>query len=138
MATVAIDHLTACRAYLLSVAAVTAQVGTRVYVTRVPANEASLMPRKAVTLTGAGGISGRGYNPIRNGRVDVRCFGATPFEAAAVYGAVYAALKFAARPTDNLINAIEESGRIDMEDPDTRWPFVLSVWQVKAYDTEEV
>lgn len=95
------------------------------------------MPKKIVVLRPSGGIHviGRGYVGVKDHRVDVFCYGETPYEADRLHRAVYGALINLRRNVKNgtlLYWAQPESVGWSLRDPDTEWPFVQSTWQVLA------
>lgn len=96
-----VDELAAVVAYLRANANVAALVGVRVFGDELPANHASLMPRKCIVVNDAGFGSGGGalgmgnnsYMPLGNSTKDLRCYGETFEEARKVWGAAAGALK---------------------------------------------
>lgn len=131
------DRLTALIAILKADAAVSAQVGTRVFGGELPPAETASMPRKATVISHGGGLGvfGGGYQEYGDTRVDARCYGETPLEADDVWRAAYGALKQMRRTLQGTIYvhwARPSGGPLSLRDPDTDWPYVFSSFQVLA------
>ena len=133
------DPISGLAAFLKADAAVAALVGTRVFGLELPRTETDFMPRQAVVLNAAGGGSvGPGANDrveIQRVRVDVFCYGETPFEAAALRLTVHEAVK---QMTTNIKNnmvlhdAVLSGGPIALRDRETNWPISMESWIVTA------
>ena len=84
---------------------------------------------------GSTGPGARSYLPWRNVRVNVKSYGATPWEAHQLDALVYAFMtglddRFA---QDTWVrSATVAGGPLPLRDPDTDWPYVLSVFDVGA------
>lgn len=116
----------------------------RVYGVKIPDRETAHMPRKAVTVRGSGGgvTNAGGYMPTGDQRLDIKCFGADPWEAGYVDRQVAAVLHQWRRQLVSVTTPdgddlelivgsfIHTGGANELTDPDTDWPFSLSVWQV--------
>lgn len=95
------------------------------------------MPIGAIVLRPSGGaqLIGNAYQRFGDGRVDVVCYGAKPRSARTLYLAAHGALKHLKRSTwaECVLHwARPAGGPLSLRDPDTEWPFTLSVWQVLA------
>lgn len=100
--------------------------------------------RDNIVLTPAGRVPSAGdnsYIEIGRVRVDVRCYGADPFEALALYLAAHDAMKGIVPHvvvTDAgdvmLHNATVSAGPFALRDPDTDWPFVMGVYGVSYHE----
>lgn len=130
------DTIKGLRLYLLADATVAGLVGTRVFGGELPDSEADDMPRACVVLNYAGGFADRwAYVELGEPRVDVRCYGTTPYVADQLYRAVHGALKHLTRTVlggTMLHSASLESSVQGLRDPDTEWPFAFSSWVVLA------
>src|SRR5690606_24340727 len=115
---------------------IAAVAGDRVFFPELPGGQSD-PPAPAIVLSDAGGLNaiGGAYQDYGDARVDVRCYARTPNEARALHRRVHSALKHLRRysaPTAKCFVhwARTAGGALDLRDPDTRWPFVLSTWQV--------
>lgn len=92
------------------------------------------MPRYAVVLKEAGGgLIGQAYQDYGDVRLDITCYGATPYQASRLSSAVYSALKHLEREVVSgvlLHWARPSSKSTGARDPDTDWPVSVSSWQV--------
>jgi hypothetical protein len=135
------DSRGALRSFLRSTPEVDALTNGRVYIGRIPSGRAHDMPLKTVVIRGAGGANliNPAYVQIGDWRLDVQCYGETPYEADLLHRAVYYALKHMKRNVQG--NAMLHWARVsqpglDLSDPDTEWPYTLSVWQVLVSEQE--
>lgn len=137
------DPLSAVRAVLRADASVTAIVpSAQIYAGEMPQTESVAQPRAAVILSLAGGPADRGYSQLGRRRLDVRCYGATPFEAMKLGNQVYESLKAVERVrvtsatpliTPTLIHGINvEAGPTPLRDADGDWPMVLTTFEIVA------
>lgn len=137
------DVLSAVRVVLRADTAVTAIVPAgQIYAGEMPQTESVLQPRAAVILALAGGRSDYGYAQIGRRRMDVRCYGTTPFEAMKLANQVYESLKGLQRRrvtsgapviTPTLIHGINvESGPTPLRDADGDWAMVLTTFEIVA------
>lgn len=109
--------------------------GPLVYYPRIPGGVP--MPRKAVAFRFDGGNARRGVR-ITRARVEFRCFGEDDDEAAKVERALYADLhgltnRLAATPGGlaGLLGFYQDvAARPGLSDPETGWPFVLTIYGV--------
>lgn len=135
-------------AFLLADAGVAALVGNHVYGGELPQTEAALMPRGAIVVNDAGMGSGggsfrfmnTGYLPIGINTKDLRCYGATPEAAKAVWLACREALKgigLQGRVIAGgcLIYSVSLAGPIGLREPEVLWPLVWSTINVMAAET---
>lgn len=125
----------AIRAHLLDSMGVTDICDERVFGVEIPEDMNDGMPTPTVVVTRSGGLDviGQGYQDYGDIRVDVRCYGATPFAAEQLHLEVYAAMKHMRRTTYEgcvLHWARSSGGALNLRDPDTDWPFTFSSWQV--------
>ena len=130
------DHLHALAEYLKADEGIAELVAGRVYFPELPAHQTD-PPLPAIVLSDAGGTGmlGNAYQRYGDRRVDVRCWARTPNEARAVCLAVTPALKqlrrFVGPESRCLVHwARPAGGPLNLRDPDTRWPYTLSVWQI--------
>lgn len=141
--------LSAIRAVLRADGAVTALVpAAQIYAGSMPGEEAALQPRPAIVITRAGGFPVRGHAQLARPRLDVRCYGATEFQADYIGETVYGRLKAlsrrrvtAAAPaiTPTLVHSVEEAGGpSDLRDPDGDWPFQLRTYEVLVAEVSPV
>lgn len=132
------DPVAAVIALLKDDATVSGLVGTRVFGGELPESENVSMPRACVTITRAGTASVNqtdSYLEVGRVRVDVRCYGASPYEGDRVYRAVYGALKQMRRVVKSgvmLLSVSEETGGQMLRDPDAHWAFTFSSWRIMA------
>ena len=135
-----VDPLAALVAYLKADSAVAALASARVYGAELAPAEATSMPRHAVVCYATGGQPEH-YVKLQAPRVDVMCYGPTPYEAKRLYLTVYDALKGAEREeqTSALIHtALMNGGPLQNREPDTHWPFVWSSWTVTVSEESTV
>ena len=109
--------------------------GGRVYGGKLPRSEGEHMPREAIVVRAAGGAGtfGGGYMPTIDDRVDVRCYGATDWEAKQLS---HAASRRLHRVDDaqtaygRVFWARRGGGATDVTETETGWPLTLTSWQV--------
>jgi hypothetical protein len=126
-----IDGHSALRTHLIAASPLrTLLGGDYVYWPEIPSN--LVMPRKAISFRFSGGQT-EPYLYAQQARVVFRCFGSTAYEAMSVYRALYDRLHL----TQNFIvgdvgfhGVIEDVPGSPLEDPDTNWPFVHTVYTV--------
>jgi len=121
------------------------KVAGRVFGTELPKAEIDAGPRSCIVVQSAGGGGvGRGarsYLPWRVIRVNIRSYAETPDDADALDYRVYDymtgfhGLVYMNHQTI-LRDAVMSGGPLPQRDPDIRWPFVLSVYDVSASPTE--
>lgn len=107
----------------------------RIFGGELPEGEAINQPRAAIVLraSGGGAMLGRSYIELSDPRVDILCYGSTPYQADAVHRAMDPALKQMRRNVQGnclLHWANRTTSPMNLRDPDAEWPMVLSVWQV--------
>lgn len=132
------DYIGALVALLSADASVAALAGARVFGNELPAAEAASMPRHAVVIRPAGGVSPvGGFVEITAERFDAISWGETPYQANRLASAVFAALKRARRQVVSvdgsgvLVHWIENAGgRLSLRDAETDWPAVTQPYQV--------
>lgn len=136
-----VDPILALRSFYLADPDVAAFVGTRVFGGDLPASEAQHMPRQALIIQDAGslGVFGESNN-FGDLRIDLKCYGATPYQAWQVRQAVKQASKH------RLLRVVSEGvllhwarqagGTGHLRDADTGWPFHVTSWQVLASEVE--
>jgi hypothetical protein len=116
------------RAYLASVSAITALVGTRIYASQnLPAGyKVSIGP--AILLAPRGG--GQDYSSkVLTPSVQFRCYAATETLARQVSSALYAALNDHAGGGFKYARLDEGTYPTLLSEPDTNWPYMLSFYQ---------
>lgn len=129
------DHVTAVAEYLKADLNIVALVGTRVFGIELPESETDFMPRKTIVIKQSGGADSGGWLEHSTPRMDIFCYGETPYQARTVRREVYNVLKQLIRTVidSTLINSISPSGLpLDLRDPDTQWPVVFESYQVFA------
>ena len=130
------DVLSALRAVLRADADVIAIApAAQIYAGEMPAAEAAAQPRASIVLSRAGGPADDSYVEIARTRVDIRCYGSTPFEASRLRAEVYELLKHLKRRrvtsaspviTPTLLHGVEiEGGPTPFRDADGDWPAEL-------------
>lgn len=108
--------------------------------TAIPRAAVRRMPANAVVIAYSGGVGALGVGAQSWGdvRVDARSYGPSEQGAGVVFRAVYTALKGFERKVfaDMLLHwARPVGGPLQLRDPDTDWPFILTSWQVLAGET---
>lgn len=115
----------------------------RVYGAELPPGAAASMPRKAVLCRYAGmgtGPGARDYVRRGSARVDLWCYGETPYEAERVRLVAYAALKELERAlvgTTLIFPVVKLAGPIPIRDPDTDWPIVVDTYQLATGEADQ-
>lgn len=116
-----------------------ALVSGRVFGLQLPPAEAASMPRAAVVVVASGGAA-QGETPLLQSRLDLRCYGATGYEAMSVWRAAYRALVPLRRQTAftaagvRVLDAALESGPIQAIEPEVDWPLVLGVFRLLVHE----
>lgn len=98
------------------------------------------MPVPCTVLTRSGGFRDADQVPMSTVRVDVRSYGGSGYEAAAVDLVVYEYLNALDTYTHNrcvLYSAVMTGGPTDLIDEPTEWPYVLRVFDVLVGDYKE-
>jgi hypothetical protein len=134
-----IDAHDALRAYLIAASPLRTLLGGNfVFVPEVPASFTGLtMPDKAISFRISGGQS-LPYNKTQRARAVFRCWGTTSEEARDVYAALYDRLNGQqGLVVGNVaIHGADESVPGEpLEDPDTGWPFIHTVYTVTLSTT---
>ena len=118
--------------------AVAALVGTRVFGDELPRSETDNQARKAVVISPGGG-SPPSYTtatlPLEGARIDVFCYGESPYQAEVARRTVYGALKGVQRVTQGnvLVHWVRPAGgAASGRDPNTDWPVKWNSWQYLA------
>lgn len=128
-------------AALLDETTITELTGQWVYSPEVPEGKGQDMPRHCVVVQGAGGGSlgpgARSRLPWRVVRLNVKSYGPTPAKADDLDARVYAYMTAFHRVVDVenetiLHDAVVSGGPLPLRDPDTSWPYVLSVYDLSA------
>lgn len=134
------DPIKGLTTFLKADATIAALVAARVFGEELPKSETASMPRKCIVVEPSGpGSLGGGYQEYGDLRVDLRCYGETPYEARRLQRAAYGALKALRRKVHSgvlLHWAIRSGGPIGLRDPDTDWPFVFESYQVLVAEVE--
>jgi len=136
------DFIAALVSYLKADTDVYTATGGRVYGGELPDAEAINQPRGAIVLraTGGGFFSGRSFMELNDPRVDIMCYGSTPYQAGVVFNLMHPVLKQMRRNvTGNCLLhwCHPTTSPQQLRDPDAEWPMILSVWQV-LYSEREV
>jgi hypothetical protein len=134
-----IDPHDALRAYLIAASPLRTLLGGNfVFTPEVPATYTGLtMPDKAISFRITGGLS-HPYNKTQSARVAFRCWGTTSDEARDVYAALYDRLNGQQGLVVGSVaihGADEDSPGEPLEDPDTGWPFIHTVYTVTLSTT---
>jgi hypothetical protein len=128
------DFLDGLVDYLRAGAGVYELAAGRIYPAELPAADAKLMPRYAVVLIPAGGMSEASDVPLQSPRVDVFCYGASPKQARMLYYESARALKALARDVHALTllhSAVQSAGPLVGRTPEG-WPMCWASWIIKA------
>jgi hypothetical protein len=129
------DVIGAVRQHLLADSALNTLVSGRIYGQELPRDQNQYMPRKAVVIRSSGGPAQMGTIPVGDVRIDFRCYGESPLEAMKVFRTVFPRMKFGtmrkAYGSALLHSARQDSGPINLLEPDVEWPFQFSAWMVK-------
>ena len=91
-----------------------------------------------ILLQHSGGPGSNDYTANNIIRVDMRCYSDTPANAMVLYRKASEALKHTERivAEDVLVHSVVESaGPSFGRDPDTKWPYYLSVWMCHSSET---
>ena len=106
---------------------------------------AEAMPRHCLVVKRAGGGSlgpgARGYHDWRVSRLEVFSYGTTPYDADLLDAQVHDFFTNLTQRVEGdtiLRDAVVSGGPIDLLDPDTHWPYVLSVYDLSASPNTEV
>jgi len=128
-------------AYLRADGRVSGLAAERVYGSELPRSAAAELPRKTIVVmaSGIGGTVGDRSDVRETGnRMDIRCYGETPYQADVLHGAVYRAMKDLRRERhDDITLQVAEvgGGPLPGRDTDADWPYTLGVYVVNAtYD----
>lgn len=128
------DPVIALKTYLAADADIAALAGAHVYGNELPETLDTEMPTFAVVIVHAGGGSmGLGFEDFGDFRFDVFAYGPTRYEANRLWRAVHRCLKQLSRVVrdETLLHWAKPAGGPNtLNDPDTKWPFTLSTWQV--------
>ena len=97
------------------------------------------MPQACIIMTNSGGagtgLGARSLVPWTNTRIDIRCYAHTTYETTQIHWEVYRALMAVGR---QLVGAtlvydfVVTGGPINNRDPDTDWPFTMSVFDMSS------
>lgn len=137
----------AIQQYLLSLSLITNLVGNKVYLLELGADVCTgvvdptieqQMPFECVVIKAAGGPALHGQVlPLNDLHLDIISYGQTAHLAYNVDSAVYQALKYL-KPSiwaNTYLHWAKPLTRaIQLRDPTTEWPYVVSVWQTLASD----
>ena len=132
-----INHLIPIRTILLDHTALTDLTGQRIWAGESePPESVKYRPDQggAIAFMGTGGTGGYNGEIIRP-RIQFKCYGGTKLEAGQVYQKLFDALHF---PNYEIMDADLESGPIEINEPETDWPVVLSFWRIMIRNTEMV
>jgi len=136
-----IDVNAKVREFLLADATFKAKVGnTRVHWPGLPEGVNPMKDGESVALMTRGGPSDPCV-PYLMPSVQFKCYAPTSVRARTLYRAIYDALvgdmtdpitQQRALNAYNILSAIEQMQGIDLIDPETKWPFVLTFWEIAA------
>lgn len=132
------DVILALKTHLLTVAAVTTLLSTRVWGGEVPPAEIEPMPRKALVMRYVGGLERFRTDREQRPRVDFFSFGEGYFQAGQVDRAVADALIVIKMldVADTLIYSVAYGGGPrQLKEPDTGWRYVVRSAIVRAGET---
>ena len=130
-----VNYLAGLRALLLADAALVARVGNRVYGLEFPRASVATnaMPLDSIVLNPSGGLDARSYVQITRPRIDVWAYGPTASDAMWTLLAAHDALKYVKNATHGSVRiygANQISGPVNLREPETEWPLVISSWEV--------
>ena len=112
---------------------VSALVSTRVFGEELPNGETNNMPRPCIVIASNGGRFDNDLLQVAVYRFQVRSYGATLEQAANLDFAVYDALKHLIRwgslGMAGILTVSVESGPFLTRDPDTRWPYSMTLYR---------
>ena len=133
------DVIGALRNWIAAQSEVSALVGTRVFVNRLPRAtieaEDTFNPRKMLVLRQAGGAPKADLLPTDDSTITVLCYGENDLEADSVRRAVWKLFVFLDRVLQDtvLIYHINPAGGpVPLVDPDIVWPAVAQNFSLKA------
>lgn len=134
------DHLGAIINYLRADADVMSLTGGHIYGEDLPRSVNPLMPRGAIVVRSTGGPGERRLIALSTQRVDIRCYGTTPYWARRLSLAVEGALKFGLLRKSHysgehrtlLHSATLESSANITTELNTDWPVVFSSWLINS------
>ena len=125
-----IDINAVLRAYLVTLSALTDEVGDQVYAVGLPEGYET---SKAVVFSVQSGTP-QHVTPTQTLNIEFRCYGATDIEARSAYGALYDALhgkENVLMGSTRLWWAYEIFAGRDFKDDQTNFPFVLCEYQLR-------
>lgn len=134
-ANVMADPISALVEYLRDNGYVVHRTESRIYSPELPAEVARVMPVNCIVLIPAGG-SGYGSDndmELQQQRIDVKCYGTTPYESNRLHAGLRQALRTLQREVRSrtLIHWLhEESSAISLREPEVDWPLTFSVWSM--------
>lgn len=138
-----LDVMEALRSLALADADISALVGTRVWVNRIPRDEIeaadTFHPPKMLVLRQAGGRAKGDTLPVDHPTINALCYGESDYEADRVRRAVWERFTALSREThaDVLIYDINTSGGpIPSVEPDLVWPVISQGFIVMAQALE--
>lgn len=136
------DIVTAIVELLKADAGIAASVDGHVYGGELPPDLAALMPRTAIVVQASGGAAFAPASTVdaETQRLDIVCYGATPFEAAELRRLSNPVLRHTLRRVvaGVLIHWVQwAGGYISGRDRDGAWPYALQSYQA-LFATDEV
>lgn len=129
----------ALRTMTLADSEISALVGTRVFVNRIPESvieaEDTYEPSQMLVLSMAGGAGKDDWTPLTSYTINVLCYGQTQAAADEVLRAVFDRFTYMDRETfdDVLFHHINPTGGpLPLVDPDIVWPAVVQSYSIMA------
>jgi hypothetical protein len=109
----------------------------RLYGAELPTSEVGTMPKKVIIVRWAGGFGVIDVLLLSSWRVDIWCYGATPYEASVLHRFVHSRMKALPGITIagvKLYPAQESGGPLSVRELDTKWPAVIQSFAVLFAD----
>jgi hypothetical protein len=103
----------------------------RIYGGELPTSEVGTMPKKVILLRWAGGLGISDVILLSNWRVEIWCYGETPYEGDLLNRLVHRRMKSL---TSQMIDGVklypvqESEGPHNFREPDTKWPATIQSW----------
>lgn len=129
------DPMDALREFLLEQGNIVQLVEDRVYTQEMPRRETDVQPRNAIVISPASGTSplARSWVRLRTSRIDVRCYGSTPYNTRILFlnlAYVLVGLSRVVRRNTLIHHMSVSAWGILHRDEQLDWPYMFSSWQV--------